>query len=489
MMGISWMPSWVEEGWTKTVQVSAVDDPLRRLPDQVPRWECRTPFPSGWEPLTQGLVEAGERLRALPIRRIVDAIGSAIEVFRDRNSAERVSAIEAGHAATGLSCESLHRCIDVELINFRALDLWTTLERELGDPLVLDEFRSDKHLSGFTRAFGPKLVAAIATGNILGLVVNPICRSLLVKAPVLLKVARGEPTFASRFAEMLHRVDPVLGDAVVVTYWESNDDVAFDGALRRADAAIVYGSTAAVESVQRRLRPGQRVVVHGHKFSAGIVTQAHIKRYGLEHVAERLALDVCTFDQHACIAPKVVIVEGDHASVDALGSALAVEMARYGETYPSGARSAYDAASLAARRVTAGWDEAKNVGRVWEGANLAFTVVRSAELPSVDCGGDRYIVLVPAESPGACAERLAEHSAYLQNVVVGASGDELVVIAERLAQLGACRVSPPGTAANPTMIWRHDGRACIFDLLRWCDIEGLEVLPDNDRPRIPPRSP
>jgi hypothetical protein len=413
----------------------------------------------------------------MPIRRIVQGIGAATEPFRYRDSRHRLEAVDAIRSATGLSEETVHRSLDIEMNNYRTSELWSVLRRDLGDPFVLDEFRADKELGGLTRAFGPNLVAAVATGNVPGLAMLPIARSLLVKSPILLKVARGEPTFAARFLRALAEVDPEIADCATATYWESSDSDAFHNAFREADVVIVFGSSQAVESIRRYLKPEQRVIVHGHKFSGGVITRAYLEEEGAPRVVERLARDICSFDQHACIAPKVFMVEGDDFSIDCLGNALALELERIECVCPKGLHSAYEASSLAARRVAAIWEEAAGSGRIWSGQRLSYTVVRSAAVPPATTGGDRFIVLVPSDSARACVEKLEVHSEHLQNVVLGATDHEFPGLAEALAGLGACRVSPPGHGASPTLIWRHDGRPCVADLVRWCDIEGLHTHP------------
>ncbi|MFC1642478.1 acyl-CoA reductase [Myxococcota bacterium] len=472
MNTISWMPPWVEHAWTRLVEVRPVADPLYRLPGPAPHWSCRQPTTAGWGEITQGLQKAGERLRALPIRDIVESLGAVGERFRPRSSPDRQLAVEAMCATTGLSAETVHRSLDIEMDSCRPSELWAALERDLGDPLVLDGYRGNAQLRGCTRAIGPRLVAVVATGNVPGLAWLPIARALLAKAPVVLKVARGEPEFASLFVERLHRLAPVLAEAVVATYWEPGDSGAFNGAFERADCVVVYGGEKAVEAIRRYLRPTQRVMVHGHKFSGGVLTRAYLAREGAERVAELFASDIGAFDQHACIAPKVLVVEGECSEVDAFAEVLQAALAQYAADCLPGRMCPQDAASLSARRLTARWKEAAGTGRVWHGSELGWTVERSFELPPLDCGGDRYIVLVPAPNPLACVERLRERSAHLQNVVVGAVPEEMPMLAEEAALLGACRVCPPGSGASPSMIWRHDGRACLAEFIRWCDVEG-----------------
>jgi hypothetical protein len=54
---------------------------------------------------------------------------------------------------------------------------------------------------------------------------------------------------------------------------------------------------------------------------------------------------------------------------------------------------------------------------------------------------------------------------------LGLLNHELFDTASALARIGARRISEPGHMAEPSLIWRHDGEACLSRLVRFCDIE------------------
>jgi hypothetical protein len=80
--------------------------------------------------------------------------------------------------------------------------------------------------------------------------------------------------------------------------------------------------------------------------------------------------------------------------------------------------------------------------------------------------------VIPIESLAQALDQLRPFGRYLQNVGVGCTGEaELSAAAASLAKLGASRVCEPGRMAEPSMMWRHDGRTCVAELVRWCDVE------------------
>ncbi|MFE0800436.1 acyl-CoA reductase [Streptomyces sp. NPDC058812] len=462
---VSWLPSWLDRGTLERSAVAADDDaPVR--------YYGLRPAAGEWQSLGDGLRSAHEALRALPVARIVDALDATCTRWADRDFPDRVRARQDIAAATGFSAEAVDRSLDVELGNYRAGTLHSVLRRELGDPGVLDGFREDAELDGHTLAVGPRVTMAVCSGNVPGLPALSLVRALLVKSAVLLKVASGEPSFAAHFTRSLAEVEPVLADAVVVTYWNSDDHDALRDVVAQADAVIAYGSDAACAAVRAHVRPGQRYVEHGHKVSVGVLTRTYVDKVGLREVARRVAEDVSAFNQHACIAPQAYLVEDDGPGALRFAEALAEAMAEYAADCPLGTLTPGDAAALQMRRASVAWSAADSLaGGFWRAPGLDWTVTTAPDLPSVQGSGNRMVGVVPVAGSRDVVHELRTIGPRLQNVGLGAIGEEFRGLAEELGRLGACRISEPGRMASPSVIWRHDGMPCLALLLRWCDIE------------------
>jgi len=81
---------------------------------------------------------------------------------------------------------------------------------------------------------------------------------------------------------------------------------------------------------------------------------------------------------------------------------------------------------------------------------------------------DRFARVVPIQNASELLDYLAPVGSLLQCAAVAGASSELKRI---LASLGVTRLCPPGAMGTPSMIWHHDGRPCISDLIRWCDDE------------------
>lgn len=463
---ISWLPSWVPRDRIDDLRVGGTGA------GEATAWHCARPRLDAWAAIARGLTRAGDALRALPIADIVAAIDGAAARWCDRAWPVRVEARDRAVAATGFAPEVVDRSFDVELRNYRADSLWRALRRELGDPEVLDGPRPDAALAGATMAVGPRITLEIFTGNVPGLPALSLVRGLLVKSAVIAKVASGEPTFAAAFARSLAEREPRLGDALLVTYWDRHDRETLEAVLDHVDTVMVYGSQAACAALRALTRPHQRFIEHGHKLSMGLLSRAYLDRAGSDAVAALVARDACMFNQHACIAPQAYVVEGSTDEVRAFAARVADAMAAYARACPPGRLAPEDAAVLQMRRAAAMWRAATSPRHdTWCPPDLDWTVILTDDLDSDAGGGHRVLRLLPAAGLDDAMGKLRPYGPYLQNMAVGAVEQEMPSAVRALALLGASRICQPGYMAEPSMAWRHDGRMCIAELLRWCDVE------------------
>lgn len=464
---ISWFPTWVHDELLVPLHAGAARG------EATSAWRCMRPRSECWDTVVQGLIRAGDVLRSMPVADIVAAIDRAAERWCDRGWPARIAARDHAVMATGFSPEAVDRSFDVELRNYRAESLWRALRRELGNPAVLDGPCADRELAGATMAIGPRVTLEIFTGNVPGLPALSIVRALMTKSAVIAKVASGEPTFAAQFVRSLADIDARLGDAIAITYWDRDDRVTLDAVLAHVDAVVVYGSDAACAAIRSAVRPDQRLLEHSHKLSVGLLSRAYLLQEGAASVAAAVARDVSMFDQHACIASQAYLVEGEMDEVHALSIEVAHAMEAYARECPPGRLSRDDAAALQMQRAAADWCAAAGgtARDAWHGENLDWTVILDDDLHTGASSGHRVLRLVPVARMDVAIELLRPYGRYLQNVAVGALDREMPSIVRHLALLGASRICQPGRMADPSMAWRHDGRMCIADLLRWCDIE------------------
>lgn len=465
---ISYLPSWLKPSQTESLCVDSSNGVGET-------WVCTRPKAGYWSNVGVGLQVVRERLQSLSIKQIVESIGQVAQQWLDPDFQPRINTIERVARSTLFSPESVAESFDVELRNYLPGYLWGVLRRELIDPQVLDCFRQDIYLKGYTRALGPKTTLSIFTGNVPGLPALSMVRSLLVKSPIIAKVASGEPCFAAAFAKTLAEVEPIFGESIVCTYWRRDEESYFSEVLNQADAVIAYGSDAACSQIRKQVKPNQAYFEHGHKFSLGLVDQDYIKYFGEQELANAIARDTCVFNQQACIAPQVYCIVGSEFMTQRLAEKTAEALAQYERRVPLGNLLTDDAAALQMKRATLQWQAAlKDKPCLWQSTkSLDWTLTIQSQISNHQGGHRRYLSLISVPDLATFMAQLQPiaQQGYLQNVALGLIGANLTSIAEQLAQLGATRICQPGRMVDPSMMWRHDGRMCVSELLHWCDVE------------------
>jgi len=114
--------------------------------------------------------------------------------------------------------------------------------------------------------------------------------------------------------------------------------------------------------------------------------------------------------------------------------------------------------------------------QMWPSKNsTAWTVVYEEDPRFQTSCLNRFIYVKPVRD----LEEALQHAVVIQGQVstvgVAVSPRESQTLAMRLARWGVSRVCPLGQMQNPPLMWRHDGRPALGDLITWTDWE------QNDR--------
>ena len=423
----------------------------------------------------EALVAARDRhLAHRPVAEIVGVVDRVAARFLDPDDALRRAAERALPAVTSYSPAMIRLVLDRMAADWRAPRLRELLRAEFGDPRVLDGFVPGPRGHGQHAAFGPRLAVHVFSGNVPGVAVTSIIRSLLVKAATLGKAAVGEPLLAALFARGIAEADAELGACLAVTYWAGGDEMMERAALDPADAVVVYGGAEAVASIRARTPPAARFLGYGPKVSFGVVGRAVLTEDGAREAARGAALDASTFDQQGCVSPHLFYVEqGGAVGPEAWAQLLAEAMARTEGELPRGTLAPGESSAIRQLRGEAEFAEAGGGGlRLHASAEgTAWTVVYDPRPDFTASCLNRVVRVKPVarldEVPGL-VERFAP---VLQTVGVAAGPDETRTLAMALGRIGASRFSPLGRMAWPPPWWHHDGHPPLRGLVRWVDLE------------------
>lgn len=426
--------------------------------------------------LCRSLRSGREALSARPAEEIARAIGRAAARLLDPDDPLRRDALEGLPSTAGLSAPMAREVLDGMAQDWRGERLLRLLRLDLGDPRVLDGFRSTP--SGRkVRAVGPQLGLHVCAGSVPGVSVTSLIRGLLVKSAVLLKPGREDVLLPVLFVRALREEAPELARCAAVLYWPGGEaavEAAEEAALDEADAVVVYGGNETVRSLRDRVPVTSRFVAYRHRIGAALIgREALATADEARATAARAARAVAIFDQRGCVSPHVVHVEGGGGVEPASwAEILGAELERLEATLPTGPLRSAEASELQQLRGTAELRSAAGEGvRVLHGGAKPWTVLFEREpgfRPS--CTG-RVVRVRPFERPDDAVRELAAVGHVLQTVSVDGLGERRARTAEALARAGATRITTLERVPWPPPWWHHDGTGPLRALVRWVDLE------------------
>jgi hypothetical protein len=454
------------------------------------------------------LIQARARLLELPVSRVIDVIDAAARRLSDPSAGIRSDLIRALAAVTGYSTPMAALVLDRMSEDWRAPALHRLLAAELGGADAIDGF-THRAAGSRSRAVGATLGLHVFAGNVPGVSVTSIVRALLVRSAVLGKTAAGEPVLAPAFARLLAEEDPTVGACVAVTYWQGGDLDLEAAALEKARLVIHYGSAEAVASLQRRAPAGTRFVEHGPRVSCAVIlapaadadadpdgsadstidhptaaaTRGDHLAVGkvrgtaaadfLRSAAVDTARAVALFDQQGCVSPQFVCVIGSAAHARAFASHLAAALRAIQAELPRGRLDAAEAAAARDLQTRAEFRAiAGEAVDMWQGDNLAFTVIRDPVPSFTGSCLNRTVTVYHVPAIDELLARLAPFGPWLQTVgIAGFQRAQAEAFTARVAELGATRVTPVRSMPWPPVTWHHDGAGPLRELVQWIDLE------------------
>ncbi|HEX7050771.1 MAG TPA: acyl-CoA reductase [Longimicrobiales bacterium] len=422
-----------------------------------------------------------ERLRAararhlaeLPVAAVVDAIAATAARLADPADPHRRIADAALPAATGYSPPMARLILDRMLADWRADALDSLLRAEFGDPAVLDAFRPGPRPGTRVRALGPALAFHIFAGNVPGVAVAALIRSLLVKAATFGKSASGDPLLPALFARTLADVSPELGTCIAITYWAGGTTTLEAAALDAADAVVVYGGADTVRDVRARVPAETRLIVHGPRISFALIGREALTEDAADRTAALAARATALFDQQGCVSPHVLYVEqgGDVAPED-FAARVSAALERLRTELPRGRLTAAEAAVIHQVRGAAEFRtlDGQDV-RIFAGPGTEHTVIYEADPTFTPSCLHRVVSVKPLLDLADAVERVRPYARYLQTVGIVGAGKRRDALAERFARAGASRITGLETMPWPPAAWHHDGQEPLRELIRWVDLE------------------
>lgn len=402
---------------------------------------------------------------------VVATLGRVGARFLDDGDPLRSEALALLPATSGLSTQMCELVLDGMARDWTEEPLRRLVATELTDPEALDAFVPIR--GRVVMAVGPRLCVQIVAGSVPGVGVTALIRSLLVKAPTLLKPGLGDVVLPILFAKALRAEDARLADALAVTYWPGGSVAIEDTAITEAEVVTAYGSDETIASLRSRAPATTRFVPYHHRISVGAVGAEALRESSVRATAASVALAVSAFDQRGCVSPQVVYVEeSEGIGAERFAEALAAALTSLEVRLPGGALDVTEASTLQQIRGTGELMAASGGGAVHHGgAGATWTVIVERDHAPIAAAAGRVVRLRPVSGASELPERLEPMAEHVQTLGVVGFGDRLDALAAACGTVGVSRVVPFDSVPFPPPWWHHDGRGPLTDLVRWAELE------------------
>ncbi len=401
------------------------------------------------------LERAGERLRSIPLEERLRTVAQIVDDWTTPDSPWRRELAATFGEASPFDVRTVREGLDGALQAWEPAALVRCAKRELAS--VLEP-------NGLTLSPFP-WTAVLAGGAIPMPTLLSALLPLILGSPVLMR----ETTNDSVTAALLKR-SLVARDESFARAFESisiqPEDPAFE-VLLEAPCVVATGSDETIRSLGARLRPSQRFVAYGHRFSIAVLgPDLAGDEAGMIDVAEGIALDVARWDQTGCLSPIVVYLVGIEASHEKrIAAAIAEALANLSQRMPRGEVPTAIAASHATERAEARMRQASQTAMLFEGDD--FTVVLESNATARPAPLYRFLRLMPVESVDELNRALGPFAGHLSSVSVSGFSNQQRRLEEDLSRLGVSRFTRSGRLQTPPIDWPHDGMPLLTPLARF----------------------
>ena len=409
--------------------------------------------------------------------QIVAVLCEVAESWLRADDPFRQRALELGPKELGFSRATIQRGLDGFFSQMTHENFQALLEQEFGNVRRLDEMVSTDAEQAGGRAgivTGPEFLVHIAAGNIPNPTLTSIVFGLLTRSAQFVKCASGAVLLPRLFAHSIYAADHKLGACLEIACWRGGNVALEDTLFGEADCVTATGNDETLAAIQRKLPPGTRFLGYGHRVSFGYVTSDVLTAFNTKKIIARAVEDVVAWDQLGCLSPHVIYVQsGGTVSPVQFAEQLADELARRETTEPRGVVAAERAATIASRRVIYEVRAAHSPEtHIWRSKDsTAWTVVCEAGAKFQLSCLHRFIYVKPVHDVADVLISADEVRGRVSTVGVAAPEHRTSEIGAQFARWGVTRICPLGRMQNPPLLWRHDGRPVLGDLVTWTDFE------------------
>jgi phenylacetate-coenzyme A ligase PaaK-like adenylate-forming protein len=432
-------------------------------------------------------------IRELPLLQILEVLHSTRKLLEQPDHPVLQRMLEEGPGVIGFSRPMVMAGIEFIRSFLDRGNLMTRLDTDFGNPFCLDGFEYNDAFKGYIKAEPRGIIAHISAGNVFVGAIDTLLQGIMTKNVSILKMAGNDPLFPILFAKLLCEADTegIVSRSFALVPFSGGDKEVEAVLKEECDAIVVYGGKDAVMEYRKGLGIHTRIIEFGPKYSLVLLDKDELGKYGIEAAAREVAHDFTMWDQSACSSPHTVYVNGVDAA-RGFAHALAKALEETNRQYPHGRIPFQEQVEILRTRELARVYEALGEAEliIPSRENQDWTVVYESD-PAfrVSCH-HRTAYVKPLDELDSVFEILEPYGAFIQSVGILAGRAVSFHLADRLAALGADRITGIGHMSRRKHGTPHDGTRGTAELVRWVSIgtpepfvDQFDYLPDEQRDR------
>ncbi len=416
-------------------------------------------------------------LAARSTHSLIEMLSGVAENWLQEDYSFRRVALEQGPGATGFSAATLANGLDSFFRQLTPENFNALLVQELGHARRLDEIvftDAENKLSRGALALGPKMLANITAGNLPAPAMMSVVLGVLTRSAQFVKCASGASFLPRLFAHSLYEAEPKLGACLEIAEWRGGNGDLEKTLFEQVDCVTATGSDETLAAIRRHVPMKTRFLGYGQRVSYAYVANGVLSGFNAKKIIAGAATDIVAWNQLGCLSPHVIYVEhGGMVGAEQFAELLADELTRREETEPRGALKPEAAATIASRRAFYEVRAAHSPDtRFWQSkGSTAWTVVYESDPQFQLSCLNRFIYVKGVGDLDEALRNADSVREKVSTVGLAAPEEKAAEFANYLARWGAARVCPLGQMQNPPLMWRHDGRPALGDLVTWTDWE------------------
>jgi phenylacetate-coenzyme A ligase PaaK-like adenylate-forming protein len=425
--------------------------------------------------------EKKSKIRNVPIVSILDILDKTGVLLSDKNSDFYKRTMKTMPGVIGYSPEMVQAGIDTlaSILNYD--NLMTRLKVDLGDTGYLDEYKYNAGFKGYFRAVPWGVMSHVSAGNVFVGAVDTLIQGIITKNVNIMKMSGNDPIFPIIFAEAIQTADTdnLISDTFALLPFRGGDKEVESVVKELSDCIIVYGGEEAIKAYRDGLGFHTKVIEYGPKYSLCMIDGPELSKQGIENIAELVAKDFTMWEQSACSSPHTVfITEG---AAYKFANIIAEKLKNWAEKIPHSIIPYQEQVEITKSRELARVEEALgNVKLIIPAIDdQSWTVIYQKECKFMVSPHHRTAYIIAVKNFDEAIEAITPFGQFIQSVSIIADDAKTFYLAEKVAEIGADRITEAGMMSSRKHGTPHDGTRGTLELVRWVSLGKEKQFLDN----------